>query len=259
MNFLENILQHLGKTPDRVILEELRPEGRRTVTGAELLAKVATARAFLASAGLDKGDRCGLLAPNGFDWVAVDLAAMSAGIIVVPLYVRQATAELVAMLRDCEPKLICCGDQLMRDAMHQTWAGGPRIVLIEEAVKSSGPDVSVFPVALSDSDPVTIIYTSGTSGEPKGVTLTVANVTHMLSCTGARLDTLMGPRVRPDEVFHYLPFCFAGSWILLLSCLSRSSVLRLSTDLTRLADDLRAAAPDYCATHWRCWNAAFGH
>jgi len=43
-----------------------------------------------------------------------------------------------------------------------------------------------------------------------------------------------------------LPFCFAGSWILLLSCLSRSSTLRLNMELTRLADDLRAAQPDYC-------------
>ena len=71
----------------------------------------------------------------------------------------------------------------------------------------------------------------------------------MLSCTTARLDLLngaRGPNRHVDKVFHYLPFCFAGSWILLLSCLSRSSDLRLCTDLTRLADDLRAAQPDYC-------------
>ena len=68
----------------------------------------------------------------------------------------------------------------------------------------------------------------------------------MLSCTGGRLDELMGARTTPDRVFHYLPFCFAGSWILLLSCLSRSSVLTLSMDLTKLADDIRVAAPDYC-------------
>jgi long-chain acyl-CoA synthetase len=67
----------------------------------------------------------------------------------------------------------------------------------------------------------------------------------MLSCTGARLDLLMGHSQRADRVFHYLPFCFAGSWILLLSCVSRPSVLTLSTDLTRLADEIPVAAPDY--------------
>jgi long-chain acyl-CoA synthetase len=50
----------------------------------------------------------------------------------------------------------------------------------------------------------------------------------------------------PDRVFHYLPFCFASSWLVMLSCLSRQSVLRLATDLTRIADDLRESEPDYC-------------
>jgi len=48
-----------------------------------------------------------------------------------------------------------------------------------------------------------------------------------------------------DSVFHYLPFCFAGSWIMLLTCLLRGSRLTLNTDLTKLATDMRAAAPDY--------------
>jgi long-chain acyl-CoA synthetase len=99
--------------------------------------------------------------------------------------------------------------------------------------------------ARPDSDIVTIIYTSGTSGEPKGVCLTSANVTHMLSCTTERLDQLMGKTREPDRVFHYAPFNFAASWILFLSCLSRESVLTLSTDLTKLPDEIRLSAPHY--------------
>ena len=174
----------------------------------------------------------------------------------VPLYARQAPAELVAMMRDAQPQLICCGDAALRDAVRAAWPDAPRRVLLEElfadAARRRAP---ASPAPLADSDPVTIIYTSGTSGEAKGVVLTAGNVTHMLSCTTARLDLLMGPRAQPDRVFHYLPFCFAGSWILLLSCLSRSSDLRLCTDLTRLADDLRAAQPDYCLNVPRCSNA----
>ena len=75
--------------------------------------------------------------------------------------------------------------------------------------------------------------------------LTLGNLDHMLSCTAARLDQLMGSRDVPDRVFHYLPFCFAGSWILLLSCLSRTSVLTISMDLTKLAEEIGVAAPNY--------------
>src|SRR6202011_2563690 len=54
-----------------------------------------------------------------------------------------------------------------------------------------------------------------------------------------------GGRGEPDQVFHYLPFNFAGSWILLLSCLARESTLTLSTDLNKLADEIRLSAPNY--------------
>ena len=94
-------------------------------------------------------------------------------------------------------------------------------------------------------DPVTIIYTSGTSGEAKGVVLTAGNVSHMLGCTSGRLDLLMENKTGQDRVFHYLPFCFAGSWIMLLTCLLRGSLLTLNTDLGKLANEMRAVAPDY--------------
>jgi long-chain acyl-CoA synthetase len=67
----------------------------------------------------------------------------------------------------------------------------------------------------------------------------------MLSCTTERLDQLMGAAHEPDRVFHYLPFNFAASTILMLSCLARESVLTLSTDLNKLADEIRLAAPNY--------------
>jgi long-chain acyl-CoA synthetase len=48
-----------------------------------------------------------------------------------------------------------------------------------------------------------------------------------------------------DRVFHYLPFCFAGSWIMLLTCLLRGNLLTLNTDLGKLANEMRTVAPDY--------------
>jgi long-chain acyl-CoA synthetase len=247
MNFLESILRRLAAAPNRAILQETREGQFTSATGGEILALVRAARGFLAGAGLRKGDRCVLLAHNSIRWVAVDLAMMAEGIIVVPLYARQAPAELAAMIKDCSASLVCCGDAPLRDAIAQAWPDAPRRALFDEvfARPSSAEESGASPVTLTSSDPVALIYTSGTSGEAKGVILTVGNLNHMLACTTARLDLLMGPRRQPDRVFHYLPFCFAGSWILLLSCLSRSSVLTLSTDLARLADEIRLAEPDY--------------
>jgi long-chain acyl-CoA synthetase len=147
------------------------------------------------------------------------------------------------MMKDSSPSLIICDAGLI-EPIRRAWPDGPEIVSVDSVfeTKTAAP---VSPVHHAEHDAVTIIYTSGTSGEPKGVVLNAGNLNHMLWCTNARLDQLMGRTIRPDRIFHYLPFCFAGSWILLLTALSRSSVLTLSTDLTKIADEIKLASPDY--------------
>lgn len=247
MNFLEDIFRRLEQAPDRPVLQEVREGHIVTTTAGELVALIQTARAFLRRAGLKKGDRCALLAPNSVRWTALDLAIMAEGIMVVPLYARQAPRELVGMMEDCSPALLLCGDGALGEGITQNWPEAPRVCLFDEVLSPGVGQgrVNEPPVALTADDPVSIIYTSGTSGEPKGVVLNAGNVSYMLSCTNARLDLLMGPRQAPDQVFHYLPTCFAGSWILLLTCLTRDSILTLSTDLTKLADEMHVAAPNY--------------
>jgi long-chain acyl-CoA synthetase len=248
-NFLEHIFAQLERAADRIVLREIRGEQFVSVTGRELLGQVGQVRAHLRGAGLQPGDRCALLAPNSIRWAAFDLAMMAEGVIVVPLYSRQSPAELAAMLKDCQPRLLFTSDAALGDAVVQGWSEAPRCVLFEEALQAQLPAVAQAPNPRIGTDLVTILYTSGTSGEPKGVCLNVGNVNHMLACTGERLDQLMShPPVavaEPDRIFHYLPFNFAGSWILLLSCLARVSELALSTDLTRLVDEISLAAPSY--------------
>jgi long-chain acyl-CoA synthetase len=249
MNFLENIFAQLDAASEAPVLAELRDGSQVPVTGRELLNLVGQARAFVATRGLKKGDRCALLAHNGIQWVTLDLALMAEGVVVVPLYARQAAAELVAMMKDCSPALICCGDAALRDGVLHEWPEAPPQYLFDQIFSHAGASVNGNP-KLAESDPVTIIYTSGTSGEAKGVILSAGNVGHMLGCTSARLDGLMESllmenKPRQDRVFHYLPFCFAGSWIMLLTCLLRRSLLTLNTDLGKLAGEMRAAAPDY--------------
>ena len=105
-NFLENTFAQLQKAADRVVLREIRGEQFVSVSGAELLEHVARARGFLRQAGVEPGERCALLGPNSIRWAAMDLALMAEGAIVVPLYGRQAPAELATILQDCTPRLL---------------------------------------------------------------------------------------------------------------------------------------------------------
>jgi len=250
-NFLEIIFAQLERSAGRVVLREIHGEQFVSVTGRELLDQIRQVRAYLRKTDLRAGDRCALLAPNSIRWAAFDLALMAENLIVVPLYARQSPAELAAMMRDSEPKLLFISDAALGEIAMPAWSGDsatmPRRVLFEEVLQQSvlTQPIPDSPNPRQDADIVTIIYTSGTSGEPKGVCLTTANLSHMLSCTTERLNQLMGQTREPDRVFHYAPFNFAASWILLLSCLTRESVLTLSTDLTKLADEIRLSAPHY--------------
>src|SRR5713101_9211075 len=190
MSFLGIIFDRLETAHDTVVLQELRDGQTVAITGHGLSEMVAKARNFLASQGIKRGDRCALLAHNSIRWVAMDLAIMAEGLIVVPLYARQAPAELVAMMRDCSPALICCGDAALRDGIVQNWPDAPPQFLYDDIFASSAAGISTKP-QLSDCDPVAIIYTSGTSGEAKGVVLNAGNIGHMLVCTSGRLDILM--------------------------------------------------------------------
>ena len=110
MNFLETIFKNLSSAPKKPILQEIRGGQLVSCTGEELLGFIQQARNALREAGLRVGDRCALLAPNSMQWVALDLAVMAAGGIVVPLYSRQSPSELVQMMKDSSPRLLCCAN-----------------------------------------------------------------------------------------------------------------------------------------------------
>jgi long-chain acyl-CoA synthetase len=260
VSFLGSIFEALAEEPRRTFVQEARAEGVVACTGRGLLERVAAVRRFARARGLARGDRCALLAANSIDWVAADLALTAEGLVVVPLYARQGTSELARMIADAEPALLLCGDEELAGELRAAWSasnggGAPVVALLGEitapaAAQNEDPEGEEEPrreppVDLASGDPVAIFYTSGTSGEPKGAVLTAGNVEPILASASARLDELMGGQDGGNRVYHYLPFCFTGSWIMLLLCLSRRSLLTLNTDLSRIVEDLAVSRPHY--------------
>jgi long-chain acyl-CoA synthetase len=244
MSFIDVFFDNLREHPSRAVVKEVHGDTVVEGSGREVLDLTARARATLRARGVQAGDRVVLVAPNGIRWVATDLAALAEGAVVVPMYARQDPAELVGMMHDCEPSLVVVSTDLLADAIVDSWPEAPLLVF-DQFFASEPIDPAEPPALRADDDPVTIIYTSGTSGVPKGVVYSVKNVDFMLPVTRDALIAMMGARSVPDRVFHYLPFCFAGSRVVLWTCLLRANPIMVSTNLDNLAQELKTAAPNY--------------
>jgi len=243
MSFIEQMHQSLQAAGHRPLIVEVQGSRLVEVQGRELAELVGRARSFLSAAGVAPGDRVGLIAHNSARWAAADLAILGAGAIVVPMYDRQAVAELRGMLENCETGLVLVGTEELKRELTAGWQNAVRVAVLDEVF--AAPEGDITPVPRAGSDRVTMIYTSGTSGEPKGVVYTADNVDFMLARTTERLREMVGTRAGQDRVFHYLPFCFAGSRIQLWSQLARANPLMVSTDLNNLVEELKTAAPHY--------------
>jgi len=234
LNFLERIHSSLLEGGDRPVVRE----GPLSVRARDLLQSVASARTFLRHAGVKPRDRVALWGGNSARWVALDLAIMGEGAITVPLYGRQSPGDLARMLGDSTPTLLLADTRERLTAMESLIRG----FLFEEAQEDGKIEE---PLPRAPTDPVRIVYTSGTSGEPKGAVFHAGNVDFMLPRVLERIEEVMEGPARDERVFHYLPCCFAGSWILMLGCLVRGTELVFCTDLEQLKEEMRAADP-----HW---------
>ncbi len=262
MTSLGRTLHRLDADRSRTVIQEVR-HGRITPLSAGVVRdRIDAVRGYLRAVGVARGDRCALIAQNSADWIAVTLALRAEGVVSVPLQVQRPFDELARILDQAEPRLVCSDDPdlLRRLAAHSAtdvhWATVDEVTRARGSTHSTssgqaGPPRAVLinarpePVEGRADDLVAIIYTSGTSGEPKGAMLTARGVEHVIACAGARLDSL-AIADKPERVFHYLPFCFAGSWILMLTSLSRDTVLSVSLDpRTSLIEDLAVAEPHY--------------
>src|SRR6266581_9131076 len=138
-NFLGAILAQLERADGRVVLREIHGDHFVSFTGREFLEQVQLVRSFIRSSGVQAGDRCALLAPNSTRWAAFHLAIMAEGVIVVPLYSRQAPAELAAMMKDCQPRLIFVSETALGDSVTQAWTEAPRRVSFDEVLRHAAP------------------------------------------------------------------------------------------------------------------------
>lgn len=205
-----------------------------------------TAKAFLAN-GVKPGDRVAIMSRNMPEWTISDYALQLVRAVSVPLFSSTSVAQAEYMLNETESILILVGEQEQYDVAKQLLKHVPslrRIIAFDAAVKFDEGQYSIYfsefiatgkegdyaeqlktlASEVQEQDLCTILYTSGTSGEPKGVMLSVGNFLHCIRIHELRLTVS-----DKDISLCFLPLShiFERGWtFIVLSCGMTSYYLR---------------------------------
>ena len=167
---------------DRVALR-MAGAAKERLTYGELRALSGRVAAHLAAAGVEKGDRVLLASENRPEWAVACFGILRAGAAVVPVDPALSEAELANLWTTARARLAILSDQAAADlpdlaARAAALVPGARAVLLGEAL-GGGPDVP--PVRVAPEDLASLIFTSGTTGTPKGVMLSHRNFASLVA------------------------------------------------------------------------------
>jgi long-chain acyl-CoA synthetase len=236
-NFAALIADAARRFPDRPAVESLRGDAVHTTTYAQLMERAAAFAACLQQVGA-AGERAAILADNDADWIACYLGALQVGWIAVPLDTAYSADQVRTVLENSGAQVLFTGSrhvETARAAAGQLRQAAPQIVpLSGSAERSVQPPESVPPADVAPDTPAVILYTSGTTADPKGVVLTHENL------EAERRGALSIVHVTEDDaILGVLPLFHAlaqmanlllplavGARIVFLETVSSSSVLQ---------------------------------
>ncbi len=253
-NFRATVAAH----PDREALV-VRHQGVRW-SYTELDAEIdRLARALLAS-GLAVGDRVALWAPNRYEWVLAQYATARIGVIMVCINPAYRTHELEFALNQSGSVMLLAAPEFKTSNYRQMWADVaeqcPEIreaiffddptwdALLERAEKVTSDEVKERSESLVNTDPINIQYTSGTTGLPKGATLTHRNILNNGYFVGEGCGYTEHDRVCIPVPFYH---CF-GMVMGNLGCTSHGSTMVIPNDAFEPVSVLEAVQDEKCTS-----------
>ncbi|MEC4571492.1 AMP-binding protein [Streptomyces virginiae] len=254
----ENLDRTVRRFPDRDALVDVAA-GRRW-TYAELAADVDALALGLLNLGIVKGDRVGIWAPNRAEWTLVQYATAKIGAVLVTVNPAYRSHELEYVLRQSGIRLLAAADRFRTsdyaamieevrprcpDLEFVALLGGPLWnSLLERGRRGDPADLARAQAALSPDDAVNIQYTSGTTGFPKGATLSHHNILNNGFFVGELCHYTEQDRVCIPVPFYH---CF-GMVMGNLACTSHGAAMVIPAPAFDPAATLAAVESERCTS-----------
>ncbi|MEO7719895.1 MAG: long-chain fatty acid--CoA ligase [Capsulimonas sp.] len=249
------------KYPDRPALTAKSPETKDwvTLTYKEVEERARRFSLGLRALGVERGDRVAILSENRTEWAIADIAILSSGAVTVPIYSTLPPAQVAHILADSGAKAMIVSDakQLQKANVSREQCPGLTVFVTMEESSAKG-DVLSFDAVMLEGDRATLeesfearrdsvklddlmslVYTSGTTGNPKGAMLTHANM-------GTAIEGAINafPVTPPNDTFlSFLPLCHVFERVTYSLSLAMGSHTYYNDSIFKLIDNMAFAKP----------------
>lgn len=224
------------------------------VTAKDFAAQVLAVAKGMAEAGIAPGDRIGLMSKTRYEWTLIDFAIWAAGAVTVPIYDTSSAEQVHWILSDSAAKAVFVetDDHVATletvkgrlDALEHTWQieAGAVDRLTEQGAGLSDDDLHERRRTVKAGDLATIVYTSGTTGRPKGVELTHRNLLAEIRADIAAFPQLME---QGNSLLVFLPLAHVLARAIAVTALSARVTLGHTSDVKNLVADLGTFRPTF--------------
>lgn len=254
-NLTDLVVDNAAQAPHAVLFS--RPVGGRwqDVTAREFLAEVTALAKGLAAAGIQAGDRVGLMSKTRYEWTLTDFAIWFCGAVTVPIYETSSAEQVQWILSDSGAVAV-----VVETAAHAATVAEVRDSLTSlrevwtieagalEEVSLAGGDIADDEITarratLKGSSIATIIYTSGTTGRPKGCELTHSNFIDLTANAAEKLADIV--RVPGASTLLFLPLAHVFARFIQVLCVTCRARMGHTADVKNLLEDLAVFRPTF--------------
>ena len=253
-NMAHAVVRHLREAPDAVLLSRLVGDRWEQVTARAFAAEVAGLAKGLVAAGITPGDRVGLMSSTRYEWTLLDYAIWTAGGVTVPIYETSAAEQVRWILDDSGACAVftetdrhaALVEQVRADlpalANHWTIDGPDLPALVRSGAEVTDQTLDERRASRGLHDVATIVYTSGTTGRPKGCELTHLNLWWTALSAARILPELFNEN---GSTLLFLPLAHIFGRLIQGICVENRVHLAHTNDLPHLVKHLETFSPTF--------------
>tara|TARA_B100000586_G_scaffold200161_1_gene148409 strand:- start:692 stop:2515 length:1824 start_codon:yes stop_codon:yes gene_type:complete len=273
INLPSKLLEHAQTRPKDVAMRHKKFGIWREFTWEEYLSNVRSIAFGFYELGVREGDKVAIHSENRPEWVFADLGAQTIGSVSVGIYPTSPAAEVEYLLSHSEASVLVVEDEEQLDKALEAWdrleklqtiividprgvkeLDDPRIVTFQELLDLGdsvvGESFEEMIKTISSSETAIIVYTSGTTGPPKGAMITHQNLRFAAIAWGS-----VYKYNKNDEVLSYLPLCHVAERVIsVANGVYHGYVVNFGEDTNSFMEDLREVQPTFFLGVPRVWE-----